>query len=387
MSQLKRMIQIAAGGIAAGLASCQAQSPVPETSAEDHREPFRLIVGQDLAALRGYHAADLPAPHGVTVYLSLMNLLNPEADYGGLGVDENLQPITVETDWGGGPTSAWKAVDEFDADAIAIGLNFADYANDGLIDRLVAGELDANIDHLAQFFIAIDRIVYLRVGYEFDGVWNPGYDNRERYVAAYRRIVDRIRAAGAEKVQFVWQSATSPIDDVIDGQHEDLADWYPGDDYVDWTGISWFLPPDDRQQVSDATGPINVSSRELVQEMLDLSRARGKPLMIAEAAPQGFDLRDGTRGNISPVWDGPAGEGRIALTEEEIWEVWYQPLFDFLAAEADTVRALAYIDVRWDEQGLWDAPYEGGYWGDSRVEVTETFSARWRDAVSRLQEH
>lgn len=383
MRFLARSIQFAAGGIAMGLASCQAQPPAPDNGVE----PFRLIVGQDLTALRGYHAADLPAPHGVTVYLSLMNLLNADADYGGLGVDENLQPIEVETDWGGGPTSAWKAVDEFGADAIAIGLNFADYANDGLIDRLVAGELDANIDHLAQFLILTDRIVYLRVGYEFDGAWNPGYEDRARFVSAYRRIVDRIRAAGADKVQFVWQSATSPIDDVIDGQHEDISDWYPGDDYVHWTGISWFLPPDDRQQVSDAAGTINVSSRELVQEMLDLSRARGKPLMIAEAAPQGFDLRQGTRGYISPVWDGPAGEARMPLTEDEIWQIWYQPLFDFMTEEADTVRALAYIDVRWDEQGLWDAPYEGGYWGDSRLEATDTLSGRWRDALTQLQEN
>lgn len=377
------LLKLAAGAFVIGLASCNAQ----QSTEQPATEPFRLIIGQDLSAMRGYFAADLPEPHGVTVYLSLMNLLNPEADYGGLGVDETLHPVPVETDWGGGPTSAWKAVEEFGTDAIAIGLNFADYANDGLIDRLVAGELDRNIDHLARFLVMIDRTVYLRVGYEFDGVWNPGYEDGARFIAAYRRIVDRIKAAGADKVQFVWQSATSPIDDVIDGRHEALGAWYPGDDYVDWTGISWFLPPDDRQQAALADGMSAVSARSLIQEMVEFARERGKPVMIAEAAPQGIDLQYRTRANLSPVWDGPAGQDQVSLTEDEIWQLWFQPLFDFLEAEADTVRALSYINVRWDEQDLWDAPYEGGYWGDSRLEVTETLAGRWRDALNDLQDN
>ena len=51
---------------------------------------------------------------------------------------------------------------------------------------------------------------------------------------AYKRIVDRLRAKGVENTAYVWQSTG-----FISGQ-EHLEGWYPGDDYVDWCGVSFF---------------------------------------------------------------------------------------------------------------------------------------------------
>ncbi len=55
-------------------------------------------------------------------------------------------------------------------------------------------------------------------------------------MAAYRRIVDRFRDKGIRNVAFVWHSFAST-------GSEELMDWYPGDGYVDWVGISYFNQP------------------------------------------------------------------------------------------------------------------------------------------------
>ena len=30
---------------------------------------------------------------------------------------------------------------------------------------------------------------------------------------------------------------------------------------------------------------------------------------------------------------------------------------------------------------MWDAPYEGGYWGDSRLQVNAAIAERWSAAI------
>ncbi len=72
----------------------------------------------------------------------------------------------------------------------------------------------------------------------------------------------------------------SPIDDSIEGRRENIRDWYSCDDYVDWMGLSWFLPADDVRQKTP-------SQRELADEVLDFASFKNKPVMIAETAPLG----------------------------------------------------------------------------------------------------
>ena len=54
-----------------------------------------------------------------------------------------------------------------------------------------------------------------------------------------------------------------------------------------------------------------------------------------------------------------------------------------MESNADVIRALAYINVRWDDQDQWDAPYESGYWGDSRVEVSPYLTDRFNEAITQ----
>lgn len=363
----------------------QSASPVNKapTSAKLLPEDDRilLIVGQDLTSVYAYvDSGRYPTPGGVVTYLSFYNLLSESHPaYGALGEDPAGKPLTYDADWGAGRLNAHTAARGFPDSALVIGLNIAEGSGDtvwagGGLAAIGRGDHDDKIRRLARFCRDAGKPVYLRIGYEFDGAWNRGYENSTAYVEAFRRIVDVMRAADAGRVAYVWQASASPIDDIIDGSREDIADWYPGDDYVDWAGLSWFLRPDEKP----AAAP---SQRELADEIIGFARARGKPVMIAEAAPQGYDLDRSTVANIGPLWDGDAGQLRSDLSATRIWQEWFEAFFAYITANADVIRAVTYINADWDSQPMWAAPYPNGYWGDSRIQVNPVISERWLQQI------
>jgi hypothetical protein len=340
-----------------------------------------FIIGQDLSSVRGYYeSACCPAPDGQTAYLDFYNLLSGEAGYGGLGIDLDGNPLQQDWDWGTGPANAWKSATEYPG-GFAIGLSITENDHPGGLDRIAAGELDDNARQLARFIRLIERPVYLRIGYEFDGGWNHGYENAERYKTVFRRIVDVLREEGVENVEYVWQAAAFPLDVLMDGGYTDYREWYPGDDYVDWMGVSLFLGLDEVPTVETAFVPPTV--RVLIERMLDFAREKGRPVMIAEASPQGYDLANNTNRNITPILDGPSGEGRVELEPEEIWNAWFGPVFEFMEEHRDVIRALAYINANWDAQAMWGPPYNSGYWGDTRLEANPYVAERFNESIER----
>lgn len=343
-------------------------------------EPRLLFIGQDLDAIRGYLGSGCcPAPDGLTAYLSLYNLRSKADGFGGLGLNERGEPVDVEHSWGAGPVNAHRTATAFGSEHLAVGLDFTEGARAGGIDAILAGAYDAEIDHLQHLFARVSGQVFLRIGYEFDGAWNTGYEDADRFRRVFRYIVDRLRSGhAAVNVQFVWQASASPLDDILDGEREEIRAWYPGDDYVDWLAFSWFLHPDEEP----TTGAKPPTARQLAEEVLALAERSGKPVMVAEAAPQGYDLERLTRRFTGPLWNGAAGDGERMLSEEEIWHAWYWPLFRFLHEHRRTIRALAYINCHWDAQAMWGPPYQAGYWGDSRLETNRDLARRFAQAVA-----
>jgi hypothetical protein len=340
-----------------------------------------FIIGQDLGSVRDYQASGCcPQADANTMYLNFYALTSEEGGFGGLGIDLEGEPIDREFDWGAGMTNAWKSATEFEG-GLAIGLSMTENDNPDGLARIVAGEFDHNIRQLARFFSLINEPVYLRIGYEFDGGWNKGYEDPEKYVAAYRRIVDGLRAENADNVQFVWQSAAFPLDILNDGGYTDIRQWYPGDEYVDWMGLSLFLLLDEGPGIETDFEP--PTARQLIGKVLELAREQDKPVFIGEASPQGYDLARNTNANIAATWDGPQGEGRRKVSPEEIWDEWFAPVFEFLEENRDVIYALAYINCNWDSQDMWDAPYESGYWGDSRLQVSPLLAERFTEAIER----
>ncbi|KAL3817565.1 hypothetical protein ACHAXA_010584 [Cyclostephanos tholiformis] len=106
---------------------------------------------------------------------------------------------------------------------------------------ICSGEMDDNIRRLSSY---LERTrasrVFLRLGYEFD---NPSFgyiDDPEIYALAFRKIAHDVRAGltpdSRERVLFVWHSWAAPMAHL----GLSLERFYPGDDVVDWIGISLF---------------------------------------------------------------------------------------------------------------------------------------------------
>ncbi len=339
-----------------------------------------FFIGQDLGAIREYVGSDCcTAADGATAYVGLYNVLSEELAFGGMGLDAAGHPIALEGSWGSGPVSAYKTATQFDTDHLAIGLFIANNDEPGALSALVEGRHDDKIRHLTKLFPHVRGTVFLRIGYEFDGVWNSGYEDAAIYKAAWKRIVDIIRQERADNVVFVWQASAAPIDDAIEKKYETIDQWYPGDDYVDWIGLSWFIDGDEAQSaISDYNVP---TARQLADEVIAFARKRKKPVMVAEAAPQAFDIANLTTSHHSPLWDGKPNTDTRSLSEDELWNAWFAPFFKYVEDNDDVINAIAYINCHWDAQPMWGPPYESGYWGDTRINTNDEIARRWNAAI------
>lgn len=329
-----------------------------------------LFIGQDLTSINGYikNCKDCPEPDGYITYLNIEKL-SEKGFYGGLGYTNNKKYYKSKVDWGAGPLNAYTLASEYKGDHLQIGLYMVDQSR-----KIFEGQLDKEIKHLANFFKEFPDVrFYLRIGYEFDGNWN-NYDSGE-YKKAYQYIVELLKKRDVKNVKYVWHACASPIDDLIEGYKEDLMNYYPGDEYVDWLAISWFLGP--------SLGRKGSTQKELSNEVVAIARQKNKPLMIAESANQGYSNSDETKRNITNILDGPSGKNRIMKKSQEIWNDWYAPLFKWIKENGDVIKGLSYINSNWDSQQMWGPPYHQGYWGDSRIEVNDEIRRLWIEEFSK----
>lgn len=102
----------------------------------------------------------------------------------------------------------------------------------------------------------------------------PGYVGPALYRRAYRHAVDRVRAAGARNIQWVFHVNN---DSHPNQKWNGIEQYYPGADYVDWLGLSAYgqLTPDD-----DGWITWEETMDHAYQKLCELDPA--KPVMLAE---------------------------------------------------------------------------------------------------------
>ena len=83
--------------------------------------------------------------------------------------------------------------------------------------------------------------IFISIDHEMNGNWYPysqSYPGAQTtaadYVAAWKRIVDIFNQSGATNVAWVWSPNVPDVGGV------DYAAYYPGDNYVDWIGVSLY---------------------------------------------------------------------------------------------------------------------------------------------------
>lgn len=100
------------------------------------------------------------------------------------------------------------------------------------LQEIMEGKQDTYIKNFAQSVKSYAGPVTIRFGHEMNGDWYPWGKRPTEYTAAYRRIVLLFKDAGVTNVSWMWSINANPLDN--------LASYYPGNEYVDIIGIDGF---------------------------------------------------------------------------------------------------------------------------------------------------
>jgi beta-mannanase len=156
------------------------------------------------------------------------------------------------------------------------------------LDAIVAGNWDAYIDSWAAQAKTFGRPLFVAWGLEMNGTWFPWsgyfygggkqlskgvYAGPNLYKKAYRYVVDRVRAIGAKNIIWVFhvQDYSYPLD-----EWNELRQYYPGDDYVDWLAMSAYGKQFQRDKWVSASDIMTYAYKDLC------SINSSKPIMFAE---------------------------------------------------------------------------------------------------------
>ena len=302
-------------------------------------DQFLLTIGQDTLSIDNYNSALNITPGGVVGYINI----------------GDLSGLTTNVDNGGGPNNMGYLFQQYPNSTLAIGVYLVNQ-----LGQINNGQLDGQLDELIRVLASWERPVFLRWGYEFDGPWNS-YDPNQ-FIQAWRRMYNRVQAANANNIVMVWQSS-SYCGGTFNGNS--FQSWWPGPEFVDWIGFSYFTPQD--------------CNNSAINPIVEFARSQNKPVFISESAPQRYDIEQLTVSNTINAND------RIPQTADQIWNNWFRNYFDYIYANKDVIRAVTYINADWDSQSLWAPPYPQGYWGDTRVQVNSTIQSNWRNEITNGQ--
>lgn len=109
---------------------------------------------------------------------------------------------------------------------------------DHSLDDILAGNDDAYLRAWAQGAKSFKKSVYVRLMPEMNGDWVSWSGDGDKYIKAWRYVVNLFRSEGASNVKWIWAP------NCMDGPRNDPAyfmeSYYPGPDYVDVIGLSGF---------------------------------------------------------------------------------------------------------------------------------------------------
>ncbi|MBM7439399.1 glycoside hydrolase family 26 protein [Streptomyces sp. HB132] len=138
---------------------------------------------------------------------------------------------------------------------------------------IIDGSLDATIEKQADGAKKLGKPFFLDFAAEMNEEEGWGGHDPEQYIAAYRHIHDVFEHRGAANVIWVWAPNVTDSPDA-----PDTMAYYPGDRYVDWTGVdgyNWGTSEPDFgwQSFTDRFGDI-----------YGKLAGKGKPIIICETA-------------------------------------------------------------------------------------------------------
>jgi len=217
--------------------------------------------------------------------LSLLEFGSPFAECGSGGCVMTKFPSTPlenARNYGAIPVFSWNS------SASPPELDQPDYS----LSAVISGRYDTYIREFALKAKAWGHPFFLRFDWEMNGFWfpwNEGVNGNQpgEYVAAWRHVHDIFTQVGATNVSWVW----CPNVDLF-GTLTPMGELYPGDAYVDWTGLDGFNWG--KRRGSPGWQSFNEvfhrSYKRIVTKV-----APDKPMMLAEVASS-------DKGGSKPAW-------------------------------------------------------------------------------------
>ncbi|TAK70944.1 MAG: hypothetical protein EPO13_01510 [Actinomycetota bacterium] len=193
-----------------------------------------------------------------------------------LGWDQDFRPDGVQKAWEKGtlPMLTWESTANLALDP--------DADRKYQLSNIIDGSFDAYIDKFASDVKALGLPMVIRFDHEMNGAWYPWSEKkpanaRGEYVQAWRHVVDRFRAIGADQY-VIWLWAPNRVDSVLlNGVVDtDIARYYPGDDYVDWIGVDGYY----RWGVD--TPSFDFTFGRTLPLLRSVDSTANKPILIAE---------------------------------------------------------------------------------------------------------
>lgn len=143
--------------------------------------------------------------------------------------------------------------------------------------KVTAGKMDAYLQAQAAAVKAYAGPVFIRLDWEMNATWNPQWNppavTPAAFIAAWRHVYQVFQTAGVTNAAFVWCPTLWRGPGGLDPQA-----WYPGDGVVDWIGTDAYP--------QSAPADYLLNGADGMEAMAGFASSHGKPLMLAEWAPQ-----------------------------------------------------------------------------------------------------
>ncbi|WP_158866686.1 glycoside hydrolase family 26 protein [Leifsonia sp. AG29] len=156
------------------------------------------------------------------------------------------------------------------------------------LPKIIGGDFDDYLHRYAKAIVATGLPLAIRLDHEMNGVWYPWAETDAKgasingnspgdYVKMWRHVHDVFQQEGANNL-VIWVWAPNIVNNLpashkVDGFLESL---YPGDDYVDWVGLSGYMRPPFK---TDQTFTFDYSFTPSLNKLRSITT---KPIVLAE---------------------------------------------------------------------------------------------------------
>ncbi len=198
---------------------------------------------------------------------------------------------------------------------------------------------------LAEFGVEMNGDWFPWSGYwngagESEGYGEPDFpDGPERFRDAYRHIIDIFRQEGAENITWFFHVNW---DSVPDEEWNRIDNYYPGDEYIDWVGVSVY-------------GPLEPSMRDMWNE---LSFRRGFMRFYNQVK------------KFAP--SKPIAVEEFGVIEDPRKPSWIRSAFEFIK-QFHGIKAISWWQERWEN--------EDGSFSDLRINSSQASLREYRTQV------